>query len=263
MTIICVDDEDLVLGLTVSMCREIEGVDRVEGFSRASGALDFLKKDKADIAILDVDLPDMNGMVLAKRIKESYPGVAIIFLTGYEEFAVGAFKLRVSGYLLKPVNRKRLTEEVNYAMSVIEPDEPPHVAVQTFGNFEITVDGQAVAFSRARSKELLAYLVDRQGGGVTRAEAFAALWEDAEYDRGMQKQFDVIVRGMKEALLKAGIEDILEIKSGSMRIIPEKLDCDLYRMLNGDEDAIGAYRGEYMSAYPWSSETEAYLENKV
>lgn len=262
MTIICVDDEVLVLELTATLCRQLPGVDRVESFTYAGETLEWLRDNDADVAVIDVDLPDMNGLVLAKRIKEMGRRTAIIFLTGYSEFAVGAFKLKASGYLMKPVNAARLAEEVEYAMSGIKPEEPSRIKVQTFGNFEIIVDGHTLSFSRSRAKELLAFLVDRQGGGVTRAEAFAALWEDAEYDRPMQKQFDVIVRSMKDALQKAGIEDILEIHGGSMRICPEMLDCDLYRFLAGDPDAENAYRGEYMSAYPWAGMTEGYLEEK-
>ena len=40
----------------------------------------------------------------------------------------------------------------------------------------------------------------------------------------------------------------------------DKIDCDLYRLLEGDADAINSYRGEYMSSYPWASLTEAYVD---
>ena len=76
----------------------------------------------------------------------------------------------------------------------------------------------------------------------------------------MQKQLDVIIRGLRSALQNAGIEEMLEIQSGAIRAVPETFDCDLYRFLEGDEATIKEYRGEYMSAYSWASMTEGYLE---
>ena len=259
MTVICVDDEKLILDLTVSLCREMEEIDRVEGFSDAAGAISFLEKEKADIALLDIDLPDMNGLALAAKIKQLSPDTAIIFLTGYAQYAVDAFAMHVSGYLLKPISREHLAAEIRYALENRRPERASRVKVRTFGNFEVIADGQAVIFGRAKAKELLAYLIDRQGSCVTRADAFTILWENGTYDRSMQKQLDVIVRSLRDTLRQYGIGEIFQMKSGTMRVCPERFDCDLYRFLEGDADAVNSYRGEYMNTYSWASMTEAYV----
>ena len=116
-------------------------------------------------------------------------------------------------------------------------------------------DGELTAFRQAKCKELLAYLIDRQGGSVTRAEAFAILWEDWMYDRGMQKQFDVIIRSLRDTLEEYGVGEILEMKKGALRIRPELISCDAWRFFKGDTDAVNAFRGEYMSAYALGSHT--------
>ena len=186
MRAICVDDEKLQMEYTVSMCRELPGLDDVQGFTRAKDALEWLEHNDADLALLDIDLPGMNGIDLAAEIKKKKPDTAVIFLTGFSQYAVDAFAVRASGYLLKPIVREKLAEEVAYALAgKKESSAPPHVMVQTFGSFDIFVDGRLVTFRMARCKELLAYLVDREGGSVTRPEAFAILWEDRQYDRGM------------------------------------------------------------------------------
>ncbi|MCR5097590.1 MAG: winged helix-turn-helix domain-containing protein [Lachnospiraceae bacterium] len=150
------------------------------------------------------------------------------------------------------------------AMAIVDVDlDMPRIRVKTFGNFEIFVDGDTVAFKRQRAKEVLAYLVDRQGSGVSRAEIFAALYEDEEYDRSYQKQLDVIIRSLKETLNENGISRFLDTKGGLLRIIPEMADCDLYRFFKGDEEAKKEYRGEYMSSYSWGMMTEAYIDQSM
>jgi two-component SAPR family response regulator len=261
MKILCVDDEELILALTVSMCRGIPGPVEAVGFTRSAQALEWLERNEPEIALLDINMADMHGLALAAKIKTLRPDTAIIFLTGYSEYAVDAFALHASGYLLKPVSQKRLEAEIAHALRGRPVQKPtPHIFAKTFGSFDLFVDGRPVAFSRARSKELLAYLIDRQGSGVTRPQIFAALWEDVPYDRSRQKQLDVVIRSLRATLEEAGILEILDLRRGALRVIPEKLDCDLYRFLDGDAEAVNSFRGEYMSAYPWAGLTESFMD---
>ena len=260
MTAICVDDEPLVLQLTLSLFRDLPGFQEVEGFAGPLEALDWLENHTPDIALLDIDMPGMNGLELARRIRDMHPDTAIIFLTGYSEYALDAFQLHASGYLMKPINREKLASEVEYALSGRNRGKASNVFAKTFGNFDLLVDGRPLVFKRSKSKELLAYLVDRHGGNVSRPEAFAVLWEDTFYDRAMQKQMDVVIRSLRSTLEEAGVGEIFEIQSGWMRILPERMDSDLFRFLDGNREAIQEYRGEYMSAYSWASQTEAYLD---
>ena len=266
MKAICVDDEERVLDQTVYICKKNENIEDVTGFTRAQEVLEYLKKGtKPDIAFLDIDMPDMNGITLAAKIKKLCPDIVIIFVTGYSEYAVKAFEVHAQGYLLKPISKEKLDKEIEFALSYIQSNlsavknEYPHIFARTFGNFEMMVDGSPMTFSRAKAKELLAYLVDRQGSYVTRAEAFAALYEDEDYTRNMQKQFDVIIRSMKQALRDGEISEVFEQQRGAMRICPEKFSCDLYRFVEGDPDAVNSFRGEYMNSYTWAEITEGLL----
>ena len=263
MRAICVDDEKLITDYVVSLCRSIPPLTDAVGFTRAAEALTWLKSNRADLALLDIDMPGINGLELAARIKKIHPDMAIIFLTGYAEYAVDAFELHASGYLLKPIKKERLTTEISFALSGRSEAPAAHVIAQTFGNFDLFVDGKLVTFRQAKCKELMAYLIDRRGGSVTRAEAFAALYEDRMYDRPMQKQFDVIIRGLRETLAEFKISEIMEMNRGTLRIVPKLISCDAWRFCSGDTEAINAYRGEYMSAYSWAEETESFLSRKI
>jgi len=252
MRAICVDDALPIMEDVMEMCRKMPQIDEVFGFMRPKEALAWLEDNPIDIALLDIDMPEVSGLMIAEELHRAQPDAAVIFLTAFPQFAIDAFKIHASGYLLKPVAPEDLRREIEYALSRKPARHSSHIVVQTFGGFEVLVDGVTLDFARAKSKELLAYLVDQNGKGTTRPAIFAALWEDAPYNRSKQKYLDVIIRSLRDTLKKAGIEEILEMKSGFIRIRPELLDCDLYRFLEGDPDAISAYRGEYMHDYPWA-----------
>ncbi len=270
MNAICVDDEELILTRTVSLVNKTKLFDNVRAFMEPEEAISYLDKEHAELALLDIDMPQMGGLELAEKLKEKNPGIKVIFLTGYSEYAIDAYAMHATGYLLKPVGYDKLLSELEYALGSAaatarapEDSEKAHrVKIETFGYFNILVDGKPVAFKRNKAKELTACLVDRQGQFVSRKDIFYILWEDDDYDRAKQKYLDTIIRSLKETLDEYGISDIFETESGMMRIVPEKVDCDLFRFLDKDKAAIDSFRGEYMNSYSWACETEGYLTDE-
>jgi len=197
MRVLCVDDALPVMEDTVAMCEKLPQITSVAGFTRPKEALEWMETHSVDLALLDIDMPEINGLMLAQQVKWKYPDTKIIFLTAFQQYAVEAIKLRASGYLLKPVSLEDLEEEVAYADSRKSERSSGHVVVKTFGNFEIFVDGETLSFHRQKAKELLAYLIDRNGRGVNRPGIFAALWEDGLYDHSSHKYLDVIIRSLR------------------------------------------------------------------
>ena len=233
MRVICVDDERLLMEDTVALCREISIVKDAKGFTKPAEALNWLEHEQADVALLDIDMPGMSGIELAKKIQNKQPQIAVIFLTGYSQYALDAYDVHPTAYLLKPVKKEKLAKELVY------------IASRT-----------PIVFKQAKCKELLAYLIDRHGASVTRREAFAILWEDRTYDRPMQKQLDNIIRMLRTSLTECGAAEIFELQSATMRINPELISCDAWRYLAGEQEAIRAFRGEYMSNYSWAALNE-------
>ncbi|MBR0146703.1 MAG: response regulator [Eubacterium sp.] len=264
MKIMCVDDEPLTVEDTMAMCRTLSPDISVWGFTDEKKALEWIRSNAVDIALLDIDMPKVNGITLAARIKQILPDVRILFLTAYRKFAFDAFSVHPNGYLLKPIIPEVLKKEIDYAMSVTVRTRTgmPHIEACTFGNFDLMVDGEPIVFKRSKSKELLAYLVDRQGMRVTRAEIAAILFEDAIYDRSMQKYLDTIIRSLRATLREYNVGELLQMGRNGLRIDAEKLSCDMYRFYSGDMEAIKSFRGEYMSSYSWASFIEADMRIK-
>ena len=95
-------------------------------------------------------MPGMNGIELAGKIHEKQPEVSIIFLTGYSQYALEAYAVQPTGYLLKPVKKEKLAEELAYAASAARPRNTGRIAAHTFGNFDLLVDEKPVVFRQAR-----------------------------------------------------------------------------------------------------------------
>lgn len=250
MRFLAVDDEPLMLNGLVSALRGARPEAEVLPFRWPEDALEELRSRPAEVAFLDIQMGGMTGLQLAVELKKIKPDIHIIFVTGYSQYAVEAFAMHATGYLLKPVEKEDVERELTFIYG--RPKSKSRVQIQTFGGFELFVDGQPVRFERSKAKELLAYLVDRRGASVTSGEAYAALFEDAEATPARKSYFRTILHELTRALKKAGVEEILRKEWNSYAVMPEAFDCDLYRFLEGDPVAVNQYQNDYLPAYSWA-----------
>lgn len=265
LKVICVDDERQALQQMLSLCADNPDIGDVRGFSKPRDALNWVQHHACDLALLDIQMPGMDGIMLAGKIQEAQPETSIVFVTRHPQYSVDAWSIHVQGYLLKPVTAERLREETKYFLSLCQPEAQPaaHIEIRTFGGFDVLVDGKPVHFQRSKAKELLACLVEKRGRSISREELHSILWDDRHYDRPAQKQLDVMLRSLRVTLDEYGIGEILSMQRGAIRIEPRTFSCDLYRLLLGDVDAVNEYRGEYMAGYSWASLQEAYLNRQT
>ena len=108
MKILIADDERLIVDDLIREVKELFPEAEVDGVTSAGSALELAEKTDYDVALLDIDMPGMDGLSLARRIIASHPAVNIIFVTGYREYAYEAHELYCSAFLLKPVSRSQL-----------------------------------------------------------------------------------------------------------------------------------------------------------
>lgn len=263
MRIFAVDDEPLMLETLQRSILEAVPDAELRGFTRSRDALDALAEGepRPDVVFSDIEMPGINGLELAVKLKTLSPETRIIFVTGFSEYAVEAYRMHVSGYMMKPVTAERIREEIDHFSGgdvALEPQKGK-IQVRCFGSFEVFWQGEPLKFSRSKTKELLAYLVDRRGELCTSGELIAALWED-EGDPDTRKTYlRVLTADLQSTLSKIEMEDVLIRRKREWAIRPEMLDCDYYRMLHGDMDALNSFRGEYMSRYSWAEITAGSL----
>lgn len=119
MNLLIADDENLELKVLEKTVKK-HFVDELEIFASSNGrkASQICDEVKPDIALLDIEMPGMNGIELAKYIKEKYADCIIIFITAYDRFdyAIEAMHIKAFDYLLKPWKEERLCELINTAI---------------------------------------------------------------------------------------------------------------------------------------------------
>lgn len=253
MKILCVDDEPLALEMLTEAIEEAAPDAELKAFRKQSDLLEEARQGGCDIAFLDIHMRGMNGVELAKKLKDLNPKTNIIFVTGYDEYTGDVMRLRASGYVMKPVTKEKLEEELKELRFPIEPKSGAVLKVQCFGNFDVfTLDGTPVHFERSKSKEVFAYLVHRHGSSCTVKEIAAALFEDEPYDLKQQAYLQKIISAMMKSLRKIGAEKVINKSYNSMSVNVSLLDCDYYRFLELDAGAVNSYQCEYMSQYYWA-----------
>lgn len=262
MKIILVDDEKNALYDLEKIVQSVCPDSLITCFRDSDDALAYLGSEQADVAFLDIEMPGISGLELARQIKELQPNTNIIFVTGFSQYAVDAFSVRASGYLLKPASAENVKRELDNLRNPMVPSGQKRLNVHTFGNFEVFFGGVPLSFGRGKAKELFAYLVDRRGAGCTTAELCSILWEDREYSLSLQKQFQTIVSDLLKTLRQAGEEDVLIKRRNFFSVDPSKIDCDYYRFLNGEAAAVNSYTGEYMTNYSWAEFTTGFLAGR-
>ena len=260
MHILATDDEQSALNVLMGVIKEAVPSANVHGFRNPLEALEFMKDIKCDIAFLDIQMREMSGIVLARKLKEIYPKVNIVFVTGYSQYANEAFSLHASGYVYKPITVEKIVTEMENLRNPVKWKET-EIYVKTFGRFELIVHGEEVSFGREKSKELLAYLVDKRGKAATRKELAAILFEREDYSRATQNYLSKIVKELVTVLERVGAEKILKRGVNSYSVDVEAFICDLYdyEKDNVTPDEINRFHGEYMSQYSWAEVTLARL----
>jgi len=262
LKIVIVDDEPWILSHTEMVCGEFQNIDVVGKFTDPKDCLEFLLFQHADAAILDIEMPVMNGIELGAEIKKNHPDITLIYSTGYDNYALDAFGVNAAAYILKPCSKERMEKAIEMARALAKYTNNP-VFVRTFGEFDVFVNDLPIYFKNAKSKELLALLVDKRGSTLTGEQITGYLWEDKLYNDTIGSYLRRAIMNLKQSLAEHSIEDILIDERNAKAVDTQKFVCDYYRLMDGDAEAIALYDGRYMSSYSWAEETTAMIDNKI
>lgn len=255
MRVIYVDDESTLLENFRLTVEGLSKIDTLNLFRKSEEALKWAEENPVDVAFLDIEMPTVNGLELARRLKQIDRNIRIIFVTAYEQYALQAFGVEAIGYLLKPYSREDVERELEKA-SYVSVRPKIRVEIHTMPDLLVLVDGKPLSLGHTKQEELLALLVDRGEVGITGGDAISCLWPDKLTSDSL---YWVTMSRLKDKLKEAGIDHIIGTEGKKKFIRTDQVECDLYQMLAGDEKVIAKYYGSYLRRFSWAEERNAQL----
>ncbi|MBR2831987.1 MAG: response regulator [Oscillospiraceae bacterium] len=258
MKTILVDDQLWNMLQFKAECEDIPEIELVGEFESAKDALAYARGHLVEFALLDIEMPGVSGIELARQLREIYPDVIIVFLTGHKQYLEEFINLKADYYVFKPYTKSDVMDVIKRA-KLLSGRLKKRVSIRTLGRFDVFVDGRPLYFKSAKAKELLALLVDKRGAILTAREALDTVWADKNYGRDDTSVYRVTMLRLRETLEQEGAANILCSTVQGKYLDTALVDCDLYALLDGQKWEL--FHGEYMSDYSWAERTLAALED--
>lgn len=206
--ILLVEDDDS-LGYLLSEYLQIKGFG-ITWVKNGNLALQKLEKEKFDLAVLDVMMPEMDGFTLAEKMKLTHPEIPFIFLSAksLKIDVLKGFSKGAEDYLKKPIDEEELVIRINILLknlshqeTVIREKEEVDLGKYTYKPLLQTLEfgGSKVSLT-SRENELLRYLVSRQNEICTHKELLKNIWGTNDYFT--RRSLNVFVSRLRKYLEK-------------------------------------------------------------
>lgn len=282
MNIIIIDDERMAIDvLRFKLNRLTQFQISIKGtFTNATDALQFLKNESIDVVFLDIEMIDVHGLQVAKQLIRN-PLIQIIFVTAHAQFAVDAFDIEATDYLLKPVHEKRLMKALTKAQQKlqlqeeVEKEKKEHLLyAHTFGSFYL-LDAQheVIKWRTRKVRELFLYLWFHQKKPMLNVVIIEELWPDLEFEKAASNLHTSIYQ-LRKLFKDKGIQDPIQLVNNHYQLNVEMAsDYDkliqLLEQKRHDEISIqqllNCYEGDFLAEeeYPWAIQTQLRLKQGV
>ena len=111
--VIMVDDNKVFLGDGIPIIEEVIPNATVIGFTKPSEAVEYAKANRVALAFLDIEMIDVSGLDVCRKLLEINPRTNVVYLTAYRDYSVDAWKTGASGFMLKPITPDGIREQLN------------------------------------------------------------------------------------------------------------------------------------------------------
>ncbi|MBR2666576.1 MAG: response regulator [Oscillospiraceae bacterium] len=249
MRAIVVDDEPLMLRRFMRLSAEIPDLTVVGQFESAKKALSYAEENPVEVAFLDVAMPVVNGIELAKELRRIRPDILIVFVSAYEEYIWDCNQIGGDYYVIKPYSRETL-EMVMERIRLLAQRQQKEIYVQTFGRFLVLRNGKPLPIS-GKAKEILALVVTRRGKEISNEEIYRTIWENRPYGNVEMTVYYNALRKLKAILKEAELSDLLISTQRGQLVNTALFDCDYYAWQDKNMSARDRFEGEFMSEYSW------------
>lgn len=247
MKAIIVDDELLMLKKFARLSEVIEDLTVVGQFESAKEALAYVKEFPVEVAFLDVAMPVMNGVELAKALRKIRPDMIIVFVSAYDRYLWDFNQISGDYYIIKPYSEDTLKMAME-KIRLLAQRQQKEVHIQTFGHFLVTKNGKPIPLT-GKAKEILALVVARRGKEISNEEIYTTLWENRPCRNVEMTVYYNALRRLKTVLRDAGLSDLLLSTRRGQMINQALFDCDFYSWQDKNMTARDRFEGEFMAEY--------------
>ena len=261
MKTILVDDMLLDMRLFELKVRDVPDFEIVGKFKNPMEAIEYAKNNVVDFAMLDIDMPGMNGIELAKQLRQIRSDIIIVFATAHPKFAVEAMRMKADYIIFKPFDRDDIVDVIRRA-KLFQQWQRKRYYFRTFGLFDMLVDGKSVRFHSAKAKELMALCVWRNGSPVTIYEIVERLWGEELADTPERTGYRRAIKELADTLKSYDAESLFIRERGSIRIDMSQCESDYQSFWNGEMDAVCQFQGSFMEQYSWAEAAVYSLEER-
>lgn len=243
------------------LCSAFQEIDKTVLCTSVCELLDVIKKEEIDLVFTEVSLQDGDAFELSLALSEEPYNLHTVLVTEKSGYGEKAFASEIFGYIEKPCTGEKLRRVLERFRRVVGDKNKPEKAlyIKTFGRFEVFSGEEVIHFTNKKSKELLALLVDRDGGHVTMEQAIDTLWEDRAFDECTKTLYRIALKNLRDKLSEYGYGDILIEKRGQRCIDKKKVHCDYFDFLDNPQENAYLFNDEYMIDYSWSEVTLAKI----
>ncbi|MTV48291.1 response regulator [Heliobacillus mobilis] len=288
MNILIVDDEPDSLLEIGAYLNKFGRFDTYELCSNPLEALEKAKQSPFQVALLDIEMPEMNGLDLAEKLLALYPQIGVAFITAYNHYATEAFEVNAIDYILKPIREERLFKALDKMKAKLDEFHVPKedipvvpvnrdtLTITMFGKFAIRMGDHLIKWNRQKAAELFAYLLDKKEQPVHKEKLCELLWPDSDPQKALVNLQTSIHAIRKTFLIRYADHLSIEYSGNSymLRLKDVIIDVEQFEDLikkaeeSHDraflEQAVSLYGGDYLEedGWHWAEAKKVWLQRK-
>lgn len=231
MKTIIIDNEHKAVELISQVFSEVETFNLIGDYPGSSDRVGEIIKQAPDVIFIEVELKVVNGIELAKKIKENCENVEIVLMSNKKEYAVQAFEIEAMDYVMKPLNKGRLDITLKRLQDLMEKHEyeSQQLMVCSFQNLQFKCVNKNeyidVKWRTKKTQELFAYLLFYQDKPVRKDLLIDAIWSYVDAEKGQTLLYSAIYqirRTLKE--MHSSIEILNSDNSYTLKLNQVKYD---------------------------------------
>lgn len=283
LNVVIIDDEKLAIDVLAIVLEELTSFSVcLKGtFTDAMDVFGLLEQEQIDLVFLDMEMFDVHGLQIAKLILTQYPQIQLIFVTAHAQFAVDAFDVAATDYLLKPVQAERLEQAMIKAQQVYDSrkkvqmeDEQTNLYVRVFGGFQLLNAAQkTVKWRTKKVRELFLFLWLHQKKPLLNVVLMENLWPEMDPEKASVNLHTAIYQ-LRKTLKQCGCDNPILLVNNHYHLTM-KFDSDYEELLalieseQQDESSLqqilNYYEDDLLAAeeYPWAIRIRLRLKQSV